>query len=426
MELTNGQYHIGGISIMDITKEYGLPVYVYDGEKIKEQYHRLYSAIAVKKLTLNYACKALSNPNILKLIQSLGAGLDAVSLEEVKLGLNSGFDPADIMYTPNGVNLAEIEEVIALDVKINIDNLEMLEVLGSKYPGIALGIRINPHLVAGGNAKIQVGHIDSKFGISIHLMHRAKEIIKRYRIQLQGIHMHTGSDILDIEVFLNSVDILFNQARQFDDLDYVDFGSGFKVKYKPGDYETDIDAFGQGIREKYEIFTQEYGKEVNLIFEPGKYLVSEAGYFLVETNVVKHGINSVFVGVNSGMNHLIRPMFYDAYHEIVNLTNPHGEKHYYNVVGYICETDTFAYQRELNEVRIGDVLCFKNTGAYCMMMASNYNSRLLPAEVLLINGHHHLIRRRQTFDDMIQLVESPEINFTRKNENLTQSSMSKK
>ena len=411
MELLHGNYYLGGTPVMEIVKEYGLPVYVYDGQKIKDQYRRLYNAIGVPKLKLNYACKALSNLNILRLIQSLGAGLDAVSLEEVKLGLRAGFDPSDIMYTPNGVNLQEIEQVMSLQVKINIDNLEMLETLGSKYPGIGLGIRINPHLVAGGNAKIQVGHIDSKFGISIHLMHKAKAIIDRFGIQMQGIHMHTGSDILDIEVFLNSVDILFNQARQFDDLDYVDFGSGFKVKYKPGDYETDIEAFGEGIREKYEDFTRDYGKEVDLVFEPGKYLVSEAGYLLVETNVVKHGINSIFVGVNSGMNHLIRPMFYNAYHEILNLSNPDGEMHYYDVVGYICETDTFAYQREINEVRAGDVLCFKNTGAYCMMMASNYNSRLLPAEVLIMNEQHHLIRRRQTFEDMIRLVESPELKF---------------
>ena len=399
------------LDFLYLTEKYGTPLYVYDGNVIESQYHRLVNAIGISNLKINYACKALTNISILKLIKSLGGGLDAVSLNEVKLGLLAGFSPEDIMYTPNGVSLSEIQAVKKLGVNINIDNLEMLAKLAEVYPGIKLGFRINPHIVAGGNRKIQVGHIDSKFGISIHHLQKLKDLVQSKNIQVQGIHMHTGSDILDIEVFLQSVDILFNAASQFPDLEYVDFGSGFKVKYKPDDYATDIEAFGEGIKSKYEAWSKAYGKEVKIIFEPGKFLVSEAGTFLVKTNVVKHGVNSIFVHVDSGQNHLIRPMFYDAYHHIDNISNPNGPPHYYHVVGYICETDTFAYNRPISEVREGDILAFRNTGAYCFMMANNYNSRLLPAEVLLYNERDYLIRSRQEFDDLLSQIEQPNISF---------------
>ncbi|MGB5228048.1 MAG: diaminopimelate decarboxylase [Eudoraea sp.] len=389
--------------LLNITKEYGNPVYVYDAEKIKSQFNRLTNAFkTVKKLKLNYAAKALSNLTILRLMNDLGSGLDTVSIQEVKLGLMAGFKPEEIIYTPNGVSLEEIEEAAALGARINIDNLSILEQFGSKHPDIPVCIRINPHVMAGGNSNISVGHIDSKFGISIHQIPHLLRIVELTKMTINGIHMHTGSDILDIEVFLYASEILFETAKNFKELDFIDFGSGFKVPYRDGDIETNIEELGEKLSSRFNDFCEEYGKELTLAFEPGKFLVSEAGYFLAKVNVVKQTTSTVFASVDSGFNHLIRPMLYGANHEIINISNPEGKERYYSVVGYICETDTFANNRRINEIAEGDILCFKNAGAYCFSMASNYNSRYRPAEVLWYQGKSVLIRERESFDDLIR------------------------
>jgi len=393
--------------LIKIAAEFGNPVYVYDAEKIKSQYHRLTDAFSkVKKLRINYAVKALSNISILKLFKGLGSGLDTVSIQEVQLGLKAGFDPSRIIYTPNGVSLEEIEEVTKLGVQINIDNLSILEQFGTRHPKVPVCIRINPHVMAGGNTNISVGHIDSKFGISIHQIPHLLRIVKNTGMNINGIHMHTGSDILDIEVFLYASEILFDTAKHFKDLEFLDFGSGFKVPYKEGDIETDIEELGEKLTKKFKSFCKEYGRELTLAFEPGKFLVSEAGKFVVRVNVIKQTTSTVFAGVDSGFNHLIRPMLYGSQHVIKNISNPEGKVRFYSVVGYICETDTFATNRRIAEIKEGDLLCFSNAGAYCFTMASNYNSRYRPAEVLWYNGEAHLIRKRETFEDLVRnLVE---------------------
>ena len=393
--------------LIKIAAEFGSPVYVYDAEKIKSQYHRLTNAFSkVKKLRINYAVKALSNISILKLFKSLGSGLDTVSVQEVQLGLKAGFDPSRIIYTPNGVSLEEIEQVTKLGVQINIDNLSILEQFGTRHPKVPVCIRINPHVMAGGNTNISVGHIDSKFGISIHQIPHLLRIVENTGMNINGIHMHTGSDILDIEVFLYASEILFDTAKHFKDLEFLDFGSGFKVPYKEGDIETDIEELGEKLTKKFKSFCKEYGRELTLTFEPGKFLVSEAGKFVVRVNVIKQTTSTVFAGVDSGFNHLIRPMLYGSQHVIKNISNPEGKERFYSVVGYICETDTFATNRRIAEIKEGDLLCFSNAGAYCFTMASNYNSRYRPAEVLWYKGEAHLIRKQETFEDLVKnLVE---------------------
>lgn len=389
--------------LLQIAKKFGDPVYVYDAEKIVTQYNRLTNAFkGVKSLKLNYAAKALSNINILKLMNSLGSGLDTVSIQEVKLGLLAGFAPESIIFTPNGVSLEEIEKAAALGVRINIDNLSVLEQFGHKHPDIPVCIRINPHVMAGGNSNISVGHIDSKFGISIHQIPHLLRIVELTKMNINGIHMHTGSDILDIDVFLYATEILFETAKNFKNLEFIDFGSGFKVPYKEGDIETNVEELGKKLGAKFNNFCKEYGKELTLAFEPGKFLVSESGFFLAKVNVVKQTTSTVFASIDSGFNHLIRPMLYGSTHEITNISNPKGRERYYSVVGYICETDTFASNRRINEISEGDVLCFHNAGAYCFTMASNYNSRFRPPEVLWYKGEAILIRERETFDDLIR------------------------
>lgn len=389
--------------LLQIAKTFGDPVYVYDSEKIVSQFNRLTKAFgSVKKLKLNYAAKALSNISILRLMNSLGSGLDTVSIQEVQLGLLAGFKPESIIFTPNGVSLEEIEVASKLGVRINIDNLSILEQFGGKHPTIPVCIRINPHVMAGGNSNISVGHIDSKFGISIHQIPHLLRIVELTKMNINGIHMHTGSDILDIDVFLYASEILFDTARNFKNLDFIDFGSGFKVPYKEGDIETNVEELGKKLSTRFNEFCKEYGKDLTLAFEPGKFLVSEAGVFLAKVNVVKQTTSTVFASVDSGFNHLIRPMLYGATHTIKNISNPEGRERYYSVVGYICETDTFASNKRINEITEGDILCFKNAGAYCFTMASNYNSRFRPPEVLWHKGKAILIRERETFDDLIR------------------------
>ena len=391
------------IDFVKVVEKFGSPLYIYEADKIKSQFKRLSNAFKnVEKLRINYAVKALSNISILKLMKKLGSGIDTVSIQEVKLGIKAGFNSNRIIFTPNGVNISEIEEVSKLGVQINIDNLSILESFGNKYPKTPVCIRINPHVMAGGNSNISVGHIDSKFGISIHQIPHLMRIVKNTNMNINGVHMHTGSDILDIDVFLHASEILFDTAKNFKNLEFIDFGSGFKVPYKIGDIETNIDELGEKLSLKFNSFCKDYGKDLTLAFEPGKFLVSEAGSFIAKVNVIKQTTSTVFAQIESGFNHLIRPMLYGSYHEIYNLSNPNGRERFYSVVGYICETDTFGSNRKISEINEGDYLLFKNAGAYCQSMASNYNSRYRPAEVLWAQNKAYMIRKEESFEDILK------------------------
>lgn len=382
--------------------EFGTPLYVYNSASITGQYKKLTKAFSGHPTRFFYACKALSNVSILRHILSLGAGLDCVSINEVRLGLHVGFAPDNILFTPNSVTFEELVEAKDLGVNLNIDNISLLERFGATFGGsYPVCVRLNPHIEAGGNYKIQTGHIDSKFGISIHQLRHLERVVKGTGLHVKGLHMHTGSEIKDVGVFMRALEILFDAASRFPKLDFLDLGSGFKVPYKPGDPETDVAALGQQVAAAFKQFEQEYGRPLECWFEPGKYLVSESGFLLVNVAVVKQTTATVFAGVNSGFNHLIRPMFYDSYHHISNLTNPKGPERLYTVVGNICETDTFAWDRLLPEIRENDLLVFHNAGAYGFEMSSSFNSRTRPAEVLLEDGKPRLIRRRQTFEDLL-------------------------
>ncbi|MEP7145319.1 MAG: diaminopimelate decarboxylase [Ferruginibacter sp.] len=395
--------HLTNQQLTEIADEFGTPVYVYLAERIAEQYKKLQKAFAGCNARFFYACKSLTNLNVLKYVQAMGASLDCVSVNEVKLGILAGFDKKDILYTPNCVDFAEVVEAKELGVNINIDNISILEQFGNKFgETYPVCIRLNPHIMAGGNFKISTGHIDSKFGISIHQMRHIERIVKSTNLNVTGIHMHTGSEIKDIRVFLEGLEVMFNTTDHFPNLEFIDLGSGFKVPYQPGDAETDIADLGKKVAIAFVAFEKETGKKLQIWFEPGKYLVSQSGYFVVKTNVIKQTPAAVFAGVNSGFNHLIRPMMYDAYHYIENITNPKGAERIYNVVGNICETDTFAFDRKLNEVREGDYLVFHNAGAYGFEMSSNFNSRLKPAEVLVTDGKAKLIRKRDVFEDLLR------------------------
>lgn len=389
--------------LLKAAEQYGTPLFVYQGDMVIEKYHQLINSFVEVEVKIKYAMKALSNINIIKLLNKEGAGIDAVSIEEVKLALFAGVQPKDIIFTPNCVDFQEIEDAVKLGVYINIDNINTLEEFGLKYGNsYPVCIRINPHIYAGGNKNISVGHIDSKFGISIHQIKHVKRITNNYKIQVIGLHMHTGSDILDIDTFIAGTEVIFDIAEEFEDLSFIDLGSGFKVPYKDGDYQTDIKALGKKISKSFKKFCQHYGRNLELWFEPGKLLVSQAGSLLVKVNVVKQTTTTVFIGVDSGQNHLIRPMFYNAYHHIVNLSKRNERKKLYTIVGYICESDTFGYDRMIHEIHTDDILEIQNAGAYGYSMSNNYNSRLRPPEVLVMNDELHLIREREVFEDLVK------------------------
>jgi len=403
MELSEGIYSIQGLNVLDIAQEFGTPVYVYDADKIASQIRSLKTAYSGAEVRVKYAAKALTNISILKLIRKHGAGIEVVSLEEANLAMKAGYTSREILFTPSGVDFNEIIQGISLGLAINLDNLSALQKFGEKYKNTyPCGIRLNPHILAGGNYKISTGHSNSKFGISIYQLPQIREIVERYGIQIHGLHVHTGSEITETDIFLKMAEILFSVAGEFRDLKFIDFGSGFKVAYKDGDMVTNVYDVGLKLTKTFNDFCAHYGRKLELWIEPGKYIVSESGTLLVQANVVKSTPTVTFVGVNSGLNHLLRPMMYDSYHHILNVSNPTGSNKIYTIVGYICETDTLGTDRKLHEVREGDILAIRNAGAYGYSMASNYNSRLRPAEVLIINREAKLIRERETLEDLIK------------------------
>lgn len=382
--------------------EYGTPVYVYHAERINEQYLQLINAFKDTDSRFFYAAKALTNIHVLRYIREIGCNVDCSSINEAKLALYAGFEPSNILYTSNNIAFEEIEEAKNLGIHINIDSISNLEKFGKKYGhSYPVGIRLRPNIMAGGNLKISTGHAASKFGVPLEDIEQVLKVQQETGLFIRTLHIHTGSEIKDVEVFAKGIEVLFEVAQHFPELEVIDLGGGFKVPYMPGEKGTDIEKLGKKVKEEFEEFERKYNRHLQVWFEPGKFLVSEAGYFITKVNVLKQAGSITFAGVDTGLNHFIRPMFYGAYHEIENISNPSDEPKVYNVVGNICETDTFAENRTLPEIREGDFLVFKNAGAYGFEMASNYNSRYRPAEVLFKNGLPQLIRRRETFEDLL-------------------------
>jgi diaminopimelate decarboxylase len=386
---------------IDLANQFGTPLYVYNAEKITEQFNKLTEAFKNSDVKFFYASKALTNISILKHFKKIGSNIDCSSINEVKLALHAGFPAQQVLYTSNGIAFDEIKEAKSLGVFINIDSLSNLEkfgkAFGNSYP---VGLRLRPNIMAGGNLKISTGHDKSKFGIPVDQINEVVAIVQAHNMLINGLHIHTGSEIKDVDVFVKGIEVLFDLIPLFKDLTYIDLGGGFKVPYKAGDAETDIQLLAEKVKECFD--NHPHDKHLQIWFEPGKYLVSECGYLLAQVNVLKETAAVNFAGINTGFNHLIRPMFYDSYHKIKNISNPSGEEKKYAVVGNICETDTFAWDRKLNEIREGDLLLFYNAGAYGFEMSSNFNSRFKPAEVLLKNGEAHLIRKRDTFEDLLR------------------------
>lgn len=389
--------------LINAAKEFGTPLYIYHAENIKEQYQKLTNAFAKQDTTFFYASKALTNINILRYIKEIGCNVDCSSINEVKLALQAGFEPERILYTSNGIDFSEIEEAATAGVHINIDSLSNLEKFGKKFGhSYPVGIRIRPNIMAGGNLKISTGHDGSKFGIPVDQLEKIEAVMRSTDLFIRTLHIHTGSDIKDADVFVKGIEVLFDLIPHFPELEVIDLGGGFKVPYHAGEEETDVNLLAQKIKETFDSHPVAGNKKFKLWFEPGKFLVSACGYLVTKVTVLKDNGATVFAAVNSGLNHLIRPMMYDAWHEIENISNPGGVKKVYTITGNICETDTFGSDREINEIREGDLLAFHNAGAYGFEMSSNYNARFKPAEALIRDGKTNLIRKRDEMDDLLR------------------------
>ena len=394
---------IANDTLIQLAQEFGTPLYIYHADRIKEQFEKLIKAFDGTNARFFYAAKALTNINILKYIRGIGCNVDCSSLNEVQLAIKAGFTPENILYTSNNIDFTEIEAAKELGVHINIDSLSNLEKFGKKFGhGYPVGMRLRPNIMAGGNLKISTGHAESKFGVPLEQIRKVLKIVHDTNLHIRGLHIHTGSEIKNVKIFAKGIEVLFEVAMMFPELEFIDLGGGFKVPYHPEEKGTNIEKLGRKVKEEFEWFEKKYNRKLQPWFEPGKYLVSEAGHFITKVNVIKKTGDTTFAGVDSGMNHLIRPMFYGAYHHIENLSNPGGPAKNYHVVGNICETDTFAENRKLNEVREGDYLVIRNAGAYCFEMSSHYNSRFKPAEVMINGENVYLIRKRDDLEDLLK------------------------
>ena len=399
------QQHLPTSLLTNLAATYGTPLYIYNTDIIKRQFNRLQAAFSKRSPRFFYAGKALTNPHILRYLHSLGAGIDCSSINEVLMALYAGIPAPDILYTSNGIHFEEIKSAAQAGVNINIDSLSNLKKFGDEFgDSYPVGVRLRPNIMAGGNLKISTGHSNSKFGIPIEQIDQVLDVVKETGLRIRGLHIHTGSEVKDVAVFLKGVDLLFDLTTHFPQLEFIDLGGGFKVPYQENEGETDIELLAAELEKAFDAFEDKLGKQLQMWFEPGKFLVRKAGFFLTQVNVIKQTPTVDFVSVNSGFNHLIRPMFYDSYHQITNISNPEGETKPYAVVGNICETDTFAWERALNEVREGDLLLFHNAGAYGFEMSSNFNSRYRPPEIMVTDENPIMIRRRENFDDLVKAL----------------------
>ena len=393
--------------LINAAKSYGTPLYFYHFDLIKERYQELHRFITHPRLRILYAMKANYSPAILQLLINEGAGIDTVSIGEALLATKLGAKSSNLLYTANNVTVAEMAQARDMGLLVNVGALSTLEAFGKNFPGSNVCLRFNPEVVAGSHEKIQTGGKLTKFGLLFQDLEQVKELVEKYKLQVIGLHKHTGSGISEDEKYLQAVSNLLEIAipEHFPHLQFIDLGGGFGVPYRPDEARFNYVEFGKKVTEKILKHEKETNQTLEVWFEPGRYLVCEAGYLLMEVNTVKNNRGRLIVGTDSGFPQLIRPVFYDAYHEILNLSGTGRKKMTYDICGNICETgDHFAKDRELPEIKEGDLLAVKNAGAYCYAMGGVYNLRPMPAEVAYSAGNLKLIRERLSAEDLINQI----------------------
>lgn len=400
-------YQMQSVNLRDFSEKTATPFYIYDMNYIIKKYERLKMCFPYESVRIFYAMKANYNPHILKIMKEHNFCLDTVSPAEVILAKKIGFDAKNILFTANNMTDAEMKTVKEQGVLFNIDSLYRLERFGKAYPGSEVCIRINPDVVAGENDKVATAGDLSKFGILLGDVQKAVAIAKEYDLKIVGVHEHTGSGIADTgKVFESMVNLLqIINPTDFPDLEFVDFGGGFKVPYEPDEKENDYEEFGVKAVELFRTHCERYGKALKLYFEPGKFTMADSACMVLQANTVKNNKGRLIVGTDSGFPHLIRPVLYGAYHHVVNLSNPQGEVKVYDIYGNTCESgDCFAMQRELPEIRPGDYLAIMNAGAYCRSMASEYNLRPLPAEYVIYDGEVITAKKKLSHEELAERI----------------------
>jgi len=285
--------------------------------------------------------------------------------------------------------------------------LSELERYGKLSPNSKVCLRINPNVVAADIKTNRTGGKNSKFGVQMKDIGKAKEIAKKYNLEIIGLHEHTGSGVSEVGKAYEATEKLLSIAKKehFPELEFIDFGGGFTVPYEPNENRIDYANFGNAISKRFREFCREYGRELSLYFEPGRYIVAESGTLVVRVNTLKNNDGLLFAAVDSGFPQLIRPAFHGSYHHIINLSNPKGKAGEYNICGNICEnSDYFAFGRPIAEIREGDYLAIQTAGAYCYAMGGVYNLFSMPAEVIVADGKDAISRRRLSSEELVNKI----------------------
>ncbi|MFQ6020519.1 MAG: diaminopimelate decarboxylase [Candidatus Aenigmatarchaeota archaeon] len=413
MNFDNGNFLFEDVGFREFVDEFETPLYVYEKSKIVERFSEVAEAVIYEPKKLLYACKANANPHIMKVLKEAGChGIDVASPGEIEFSKLAGFNSKEMFFTSNSASQKDLEIVGAENINFNADSLEQIETYASLEERLnGISVRINPGIGAGHHEYVITGDEKSKFGIPYTQVNEIIQTAKDCELEIVGLHMHIGSRFLTSEPFLKASKSLLRTAENFPDLEYVNFGGGVGIPYGPNENEIDLNNFGVGLSEIFEQWCENYGRDLDLILENGRYYVADSGSLLTMVTDRKLTPCYTFIGTDTGFNHLIRPVLYGAYHEIVNLSNPYGEKEEVLITGNVCESgDVFTRdkngikEREIPKPRKDDILAILNAGAYGFSMSSNYNSRLRPAEVLIDKEKSTLIRRRETYKDIARTI----------------------
>ncbi|MCH9753939.1 MAG: diaminopimelate decarboxylase [Alphaproteobacteria bacterium] len=386
----------------NIVKKYGTPVFVTDKNSVVDRVKELRQN-NLERLKIYYAIKANYNPAIIKSLKAAGIdGIDAVSPFEIEMARSCGFDSNHIIFTGNNSDDNELKEVHFHKIIPNLGSISELERFGKIFSGSEVSVRFNPGVGAGESKHVVTGGKKSKFGISHKDIKSVQEVLKKYQLKLIGVHCHIGSGFYKARVFRKSVKSILSIASYFNNLRFIDLGGGFGVRYGPKSKDINIPEFFSAIEKDIKRFEEENGNEIDVIIEPGKFLVAESTCMLTKVTNIKKSGGTVFVGTDTGMNHIIRPAMYSAYHHVINISNPQGKSQKVKIVGNICESsDVFCEKISIASPKEGDILAILSVGAYCASMSSLYNLRPYASEVLVDKGSTVQIRKRMSFDDAI-------------------------
>ncbi|OON97886.1 MAG: diaminopimelate decarboxylase [Epulopiscium sp. Nele67-Bin005] len=401
-----------GNNPFDLVEQYQSPLYVYNETILRERCQDIKNLVTYKNFVPHFSIKANTNIHLLKIVKEEGLHADTMSPGEIFMALKSGFSSDELFYIPNNATREDLQFAIDNNVLTSADSLEQLELYSSMNPNSSVAIRLNVGIGAGHHEKVITAGKKTKFGINPEDMEEVKNILSKYNMKLVGLNQHIGSLFMDADAFVKSTSYLLNFAHKFPDLEFIDLGGGFGIPYHKQENETGInlELLGEKLDKLFNDFATTYGKEIQFQIEPGRYIACECGIVLGQVTGLKHNAETTYVGTDIGFNVLARPVMYDSHHDIEFYTknmpqNPEATE--LTVVGNICESgDILAKDRVLTKPQTDDIIGIMDAGAYGFCMSSSYNMRPKCAEVLICNdGSTKLIRRRETFEDLLSMME---------------------